>query len=154
MSNQKSRALQIIEQLSIDCQLDPELYRQGEYQENVTAIASSLQQLREAVMGEVLKGAVNIDYSNYDKSVIKLLILSQDEPVIFHQMFANAFGGLTDLRTIAGLTQFTTFLWLIRDDHSYMIDNSSGLPVVHNVEDDRLHYIRPNYLYSVLSKLC
>lgn len=154
MSDQKSRALQILDQLSTDCQLDPELYQKGEYQENMAAIASSLQQLREAVMGEILKNTRNVDYTNYDMVVVKLLILSQNEPIIFHQMFANVFGGLTDLKTIAGLTQLTTFLWLIRDDHSYMMDNSSGLPVVHNVEDDHLHYIRPNYLYSVLSKLC
>ncbi|MEG1350442.1 MAG: hypothetical protein RSD49_20640 [Hafnia sp.] len=152
--SQKERALELISLIGFECQSDPMLYANGEFRENQAAIESSLSMLRRSVTGEILHDAVNPAYQNYAEAVTKLLILSADEPVIFHGMFAQVFGGKTALNTIAGLTQLTTFIWLVADDHDYRLDTSTGLPVVHRSDDYLLQAITPDSLYRALSKLC
>lgn len=153
MLNHKRQAMQIIDAIAADCQMDPAIYQTRTYTENVQEIASNLDYLKRAVDGEVLSDATNPAYHHFDEVVVKLLQLSIEYPQVFHSMFLWVMGDM-ELRSLVGLRAFTNFLRLIVDDHEYRLDSSSGLPVVIDVENSRCPMIAPAMLYHALSKIC
>lgn len=153
MHDHKHQAMQIIDAIAADCQMDPTIYQSGVYTENMQEIGSNLDYLKRAVEGKVLSSATNPAYHHFDEVVEKLLRLSVEYPEIFHGMFLWVMGDM-GLRSLVGLRAFTNFLRLIVDDHEYRLDSSSGLPVVIDCEDSHCPMIAPTMLYHALSKIC
>lgn len=149
MSEQKQLALVAVQIAAEDCRVDPKIYEKGLYEESIKAINEAEQYFIDAIEGRILANVANGSYKNFDQATAKLVILSVEFSEIFDALMANICD-YKPFNSYIGFTCVQTFLRVLTDDHSYVLDREGDEAII-VIEDGYL--LSPSTLHDYLSHL-